>query len=95
MGNLALYYAKKGNAAEAANFIRRARSIEPSNVELIYDEALVYALAGHRDEALKVLRQAFQKGYPAEDAKNDPELNSLQSRPEFAKLVADFSRKSR
>jgi tetratricopeptide (TPR) repeat protein len=95
MGNLALYYAKKGDAARAASFIRRARSIDPNNVELIYDEALVQVLAGQLDLALKVLRESFEKGYPAGNARNDPELNPLRSRPQFDRLISEFSRKSR
>jgi tetratricopeptide (TPR) repeat protein/TolB-like protein/predicted Ser/Thr protein kinase len=90
MGNLALYYAKKGDAAQARDFIHRARSISPDDVELIYDEAVVNTLTGHYDEAFATLTRALQKGYPAREVWNDPELNGLRSRPEFAKLVQKF-----
>ena len=95
MGNLALYYAKKGDSAQAVQNIRRARSIDPSNNQFIYDEAQIMALANHPTEALKALREAFQKGYSPEEAKNDPELKSLQSLPEFDRLLREFSGKKR
>jgi len=92
MDQLSLYYAKKGDALHAADFIRRARTINPTDVSMIYDEAVVFTLTGRPAEALKSLREALQKGYSLQEAKNDPELASLQGRPEFAKLVAEFNK---
>ena len=92
MGDLALYYAKKGNSAQALDYIRRARAINQADVNLIYTEATVYALSDRPSESLKSLREAFQKGYSVEEATNDPELGTIQKRPEFAKLVAEFSK---
>jgi tetratricopeptide (TPR) repeat protein/TolB-like protein/predicted Ser/Thr protein kinase len=92
MDELSLYYAKKGNPTQALDFIHRARSIKPMDINILYDEAVVYAMSGRSTEALNTLREALQKGYSVQEAKNDPELANLQSRPEFAKLVADFSK---
>jgi tetratricopeptide (TPR) repeat protein/TolB-like protein len=94
LGGLALYYAKQGEAVRAATFIRRARSIDKANVSLIYTEAVVEALAGRPNEALQALGEAFRKGYPTEEARNDPELGSLQTRPEFERLMKQFGAKS-
>jgi hypothetical protein len=44
-------------------------------------------------QALKTLREAFQKGYPPEDAENDPELKDLRARPAFTNLVKEFGGK--
>jgi serine/threonine protein kinase/tetratricopeptide (TPR) repeat protein len=93
MDELSLYYAKKGDAVHAVDFIRRARAIASSDVSMIYDEAVVYTLTGRPAEAFKSLREALQKGYSLQEAQNDPELSSLQSRPEFPKLVAEFSKR--
>jgi tetratricopeptide (TPR) repeat protein len=90
LDQLSLYYAKKGDAIQAANFIRRARAINPTDVSMIYDEAVVDTLGGRNDEALKTLREALQKGYSVKEAQADPELAGLQANPGFAKLVADF-----
>ena len=95
MGSLALYFAKKGDSTQALQFIRRARSIDPTSNQLIYDEAEIQALANRPEEAIKSLREAFQKGYSPEEARNDPELKSLEGRPEFDKLLKDFSGKTR
>ncbi len=92
MGELALYYAKKGNAAQALDFIGRARSISQVDLNLIYKQAVVYALADRPGEAFKSLREAFRKGYSVREAQSDPELGGLQGRPEFAKLLAEFSK---
>jgi serine/threonine-protein kinase len=92
MGSLALYYAKKGDTTHAIQFIEHARSIEPQNIALVYIHAVVHCLADRKAESLHVLREALQKGYSVEEAKSDPELGSLSSSPDFAKLVAEFSK---
>jgi eukaryotic-like serine/threonine-protein kinase len=95
LSGLALYYGKKGNAAQSVEFMRRARAINAADVNLIYTEAVVYALANRPDDALKSLRVAFQKGYSVQEAQNDPELATLQGRKEFGQLVAEFATKTK
>jgi serine/threonine-protein kinase len=92
LDQLSLYYAKKGDAMHAMDFIRRARAINPTDVSMIYDEAVVDTLGGRNEEALKTLREALQKGYSVKEAQADPELTGLQVNPGFAKLIADFSK---
>jgi len=92
MEHLALYYAKKGDSAHALEFIRHARSIEPENVSLLYNQAVVSCLAGRQSESLSVLDEALQKGYSLEEAKNDPELAELQKLPQFAQLLKKFGK---
>jgi eukaryotic-like serine/threonine-protein kinase len=91
MGDLAGYYAKKGDRAQSIDWIGRARSIDPNSVNLLYQAAIVHALANRPDDALKDLREAFQKGYSTKQARMDPEFGSIQHRPEFAKLLVEFS----
>jgi tetratricopeptide (TPR) repeat protein/DNA-binding winged helix-turn-helix (wHTH) protein len=86
---LALYYAKKGEGTQAQQFIRRALSLAPGDVQVVYSEAEIQALVGQPDLALDALREAFRRGYPRSQAAVDPELSSLQSRPEFRHLLAD------
>jgi len=90
LSSLALYYAKKGQSTQALDFINRARA-----VDIIYDEVMVLTLANRPDDALKTLREALQKGHSFQDAKNDPELASLQNRPGFAQLEREFGGKSK
>jgi eukaryotic-like serine/threonine-protein kinase len=90
---VALYYAKKGQAAWAQEYIHKARAIDPNDVDYVYSEAVVDALGGRHQDALKALREAFGKGYSTEQAKNDPELKDLQGTPEFNRLVSEFAGK--
>jgi eukaryotic-like serine/threonine-protein kinase len=93
MGLLALCYAKKGDAAQANDFIHRALTITPGNVNLLYYQAEVEDLAGHAEQAVSVLRQVFMAGYPPDSAVADPELANLQSRPDFQALIKEFTKK--
>jgi len=94
MGDLALYYAKKSDAPHARQYIRQARGIDPADLQLIYDQAEVEALAGNQAEALGALKEALEKGYSPEEARSDPELAGLQGLPEFERLVNQFAKKT-
>ena len=94
MGDLALYYAKKGDARNALQYVQQARSIDPGDVQLMYSEVQVKTLVGKPEDALKPLRQALEKGYSAQEAANDPELSRLQGLPQFSQLVKEFSKKN-
>ena len=87
MGHLAQYYAKTGRAAQAQQWITRARSIDPNDVDLATTQAIVQALGGKRQEALKSLREALQKGYSAQDAAREPEFASLHGDAEFEAML--------
>jgi serine/threonine protein kinase/Flp pilus assembly protein TadD len=93
MGDLALYYAKKGDASNAQQYIQQARAISPDDIYLMYSDAQVKTLIGKPEEALKPLRLALEKGYAAQEAWNDPELQKLQALPQFSQLVNQFTRK--
>jgi serine/threonine protein kinase/Flp pilus assembly protein TadD len=94
MGDLGLLYAKKGDAANALQYTNQARAISPDDVYLIYSEALVKALGEKPEDAIKPLKLALEKGYPAQEAWNDPELQKLQGLPQFSQLVNQFSKKN-
>jgi eukaryotic-like serine/threonine-protein kinase len=95
MGDLGLLYAKKGDTANAQQYIQQARAISPNDLQLMYSEAQVKTLIGKPEEALKSLRQALEKGYATQEAWNDPELQKLQALPQFSQLVNKFSKKNR
>ena len=94
MGDLGLLYAKKGDAANALQYTQQARAINSDDLQLIYSEAQVKTLIGKPEEALKPLRLALEKGYGAQEAWNDPELQKLQALPQFSQLVNEFSKKN-
>ena len=90
--DLGLYYAKKGDATHALEYTKQARRLNPEDLQLLYYQAEVYSLAKRPKEALETLRQALKRGYSVEEARNDPELESLNTLPEFAKLLAEFKK---
>jgi tetratricopeptide (TPR) repeat protein/TolB-like protein/predicted Ser/Thr protein kinase len=90
---IALAYAKIGNAPEAQKFIRQARGIDKNNVDYIYYEAQIDAVLGRSAEALKLLREAFEKHYSAEYAAGDEDLKNLNGNPEFTSLIKQYSQK--
>jgi len=94
MGDLGLLYAKKGDAENALQYTKQALAISPDDVYLMYSGALVNTMIGKPEEALKALRMALEKGYPAQEAWNDPELQKLQALPQFSQLVNQFTKKS-
>ncbi|MGE5206268.1 MAG: protein kinase domain-containing protein [Chlamydiota bacterium] len=93
MGYLGQYFAKKGDPQRGLELIRRARSMDPTDVSLVYFKAVVECIAGQNSAALKDLHQALQQGYPAAEARSDPELKNLQALPEFAAMMRDYGSK--
>ena len=90
LGYLAICYAKKGDDAQARQFLERALALDPKNNRLIYDGAIVHALAGRNREALASLSLALRNGYSLQEATNDPELKSVRALPEFAQTVREL-----
>jgi hypothetical protein len=93
MGYLGQYFAKKGDTGRGLELIRRARSMDATDVSLVYFQAVVECIAGRNSAALKDLHQALRQGYPAAEARSDPELKNLQALPEFAAMMKDYASK--
>ena len=94
LGLLAIYYAKQGDSTRGLEFIHRARGIDPANVELLYQEALINTLANRMPEAVRGLEEALTKGYSIYSVLADPELKPLQQQPEFQTMVKKFQAKA-
>ncbi len=93
LGHMALYHSKKGDAAQAQEFVRRARAIDPSDIYLIYTVAVVETNANNPVGAIGALRSALQKGFATADIDSDPEFTALQGRPEYQALLKEFAPK--
>ncbi len=93
LSNLGLFYAKKRDSARGLDFIRRARELNPNDVDLFYKEAVINTLANRLPEALKSLKEALTRGYSVREAFSDPELKVLRERPEFPPMVKEFQPK--
>jgi tetratricopeptide (TPR) repeat protein/TolB-like protein/tRNA A-37 threonylcarbamoyl transferase component Bud32 len=91
LGDLALYFVKKGEPERGMEFIQRARGIDKRDVELIFTQATVEALANKPADAMSTLHDALSKGYPAKDVASNPDFAALQNRPDFQALIKQFS----
>jgi serine/threonine protein kinase/tetratricopeptide (TPR) repeat protein len=88
LGRLAICQAKLQLHAEARASIERAIVLQPRNTTLMYQEAVVYALIGDIDRAIKHLGQALVHGYSRSEAERDPDLEALRERTEYKALFA-------
>jgi tetratricopeptide (TPR) repeat protein len=95
VGQLALYYAKKGDPQQARDFIKKARAIDRSNVYLIYIAAVVDMIDNHPEEAVKELTAALEKGFSPSDVELEPEFLALATRPDFQAMMKRFTSKKR
>jgi tetratricopeptide (TPR) repeat protein len=93
LAEIALSYAKVGNLQESENFIRRARAQDQKDVTIAYIEVQVNALNGKPSQALELLADVLGHHFPADYAAVDPDLDSLHSNPQFAKLIGKYSTK--
>ena len=91
LGDLALYFVKKGDSARGIEFIQRARNLDKRNVELIYTQATVEALANKPTDAMATLHDALSKGYPVKDAQSNPDFATVQNRPDFQALIKQYN----
>ncbi len=92
LGSLALYYARKGGTDQSLQLIARARSIDSTDDTLMYDEAIVNALARRTRDALSALKRAVANGYSVEYARSEPDLKSIRSLPSFEDSLARANR---
>ncbi len=88
---LAVYSAKLGERETALSYLAEAESLGELPFHLKYQAAVVRALTGDIDGALRSLREAVEAGYPAEEAVRDRELAALRERPEFQQIIANHS----
>jgi tetratricopeptide (TPR) repeat protein/TolB-like protein len=95
MGSLALYFAKKGDAGQAIEFMKRARGLDPSSVDLILSSAEVHALRNRPEDAIADLKSGLKKGLPTTSIETDPELDSLRNRPDYQAVMTQYAPKKK
>jgi tetratricopeptide (TPR) repeat protein len=85
--SLAEYYAALGDMSRATTLMRSALALEPDNPRLHYQAALLEEHRfGNRDEALRRLRSAMERGYPRQQIERSPSLAALREDPRFRQL---------
>jgi serine/threonine protein kinase/tetratricopeptide (TPR) repeat protein len=85
--SLAQYHSRIGDAVRARKYLDKALQASPNDVDNLRIACLVHLEAGEQQEALKWLEKAVHAGYPREQLVANPELASLRSAPEFARLM--------
>lgn len=91
MGGLGLWYAKSGDLQQGKRLIEAARSIDATNVDLMYFQAQIAALSNDKPAAVAALKEAFAKGTRPAIALAEPDLASLRNDAQFEQLVRQFS----
>ncbi len=85
---LAGLYTKQGRIADGLKMDRRLVRMQPTNATAHYNLACSLALTKQPRAALRALQHAVELGYRDSDwMQQDPDLDPLKGRPEFAALV--------
>ena len=87
MATLALHLRKSGESPAAQARIGDALTRAPKDIEVLYGMAVIHALDGKHDDAIRFLRSAIEGGYSRARASEDDDLASLKDRPDFKALV--------
>jgi len=86
---LSALYAEFGRDDEAVRQAQTAVALRPGEGIVLYNAACTYGVLKRKQEALDLLRQAFDAGYGnPEWAGRDPDLSCLFDDPEFQRLTA-------
>ena len=82
-------YARTGRRDEALKIVKRLRNAANTRYVSPYDFALIQMGLGQKDEAIRLLEQAYDErnGYDIAFIKTDPLLNPLRGEPRFEALV--------
>jgi len=95
MGSLALYFAKKGDVAQAMEYIQRARRLDPASVDLILTSAEVHAHCNKPEDAIAELKKGLQQGLTTATVESDVDLDSLRERPDYQVLMNQYAPKKK
>jgi tetratricopeptide (TPR) repeat protein len=80
MASMAKYAVRTGQKRRAIDLAAGALT-QGNSVDVLYNTGKAYGLAGECARASGLLRQAFDKGYPRQVARRDPDLDRLQAAP--------------
>jgi tetratricopeptide (TPR) repeat protein len=88
LGQLAVFYAKMGDAPRAEDCITSAVKLAPRDPGTLYRSAIVWELAGRRKQSLAALDAALSSGYSPDVARHEPELASLRNDSGYRAVAA-------
>lgn len=89
LARLGVYEAKLGDVESARRHSMDALALAPTDGDVLYCRAAVLALTNQQAEAIKVLAQAFDRGYPRKLIVDDNDFEGLHSLPAFRALIEE------
>ena len=94
ISRLAVYNAKRGNLDQARILLGQIPTNKEQSGSLNYRKLVIYELLSERGNALNMLEDALQSGYPLNEIKNDPELRNLRQDKNYHLLLAQEGAKN-
>jgi len=85
--NLAFYLIRLGEKKQALEEIKRVRKLVPNDQNTLFWAALVYELAGNRQQALDALSAAVSGGYSLALIRTASDLKDLRKDPRFRNWI--------
>src|SRR5688572_2953601 len=84
----ATIWSNLGESDQAIDWAKRSLEIDPEDPQLLYNVACVYAIEGKKEDALRCLEEAIDKGYGHREwIEHDSDLNSLRTDTRFKALL--------
>lgn len=84
--DLAEGYANLKDRQQAIDYIQRALSLKPQDLDVIVSAIGVYEVLGEREKALQSVRQGFSNGMDRDALDSTPGMASLRADPRFQAL---------
>jgi serine/threonine protein kinase/Flp pilus assembly protein TadD len=88
LASLGVCEAKLGDRRSALNHAAAAVGLRPDNAAVLFNTAVIYALAGRRDDGLRMLGNAVRAGYSTAWIEADENVATLRRAPEYKKVIA-------
>jgi protein O-mannosyl-transferase len=86
--SLAVAYADRGEYPRSISYFQKLVLINPIDSRFDYNISCLYARQGMKDEAIKWLQQALEKGYNNwEQIKTDRDLNNIRNTQYYQSLI--------
>jgi serine/threonine-protein kinase len=85
---LGTYLAKAGDVRGALAEMAQARQRATEDPDTLFDSAVIYELAGLRDQALAALERSIRTGYSLHEVANEPEFIALRSDPRYTAMMS-------
>lgn len=86
-------YVGLGQRDKAIEIMDSIIALNPDNIGNYYDAACMYSRLKEKENALKYLRIAFEKGYTKfRHVENDDDMDFIRNTPEFKALIDEFDK---